>query len=307
MRLGLLSTARINRRVIAAAGATDAVDVVAVASRDGARAEGYAREHGIPRAHGSYAALLADPEVDAVYVALPNALHVEWSIAALEAGKHVLCEKPLTRRAADAERAFDAAERAGRVLMEGLMWRHVPQTQRLLELLPAIGRLRAVRAHFSFPQPAPGNVRLSAALEGGALMDVGCYCVSALRLVAGEPEAVAAHQVLGGDGVDVAFAAALRFPGGVLGHFDCGMSMAFRHELEVVGTDGALFVADPWQARRPVIELRTGDGVEHVEAPSADAFARELEALASGAPPYGRADAVAQARALEALYAAAAS
>src|SRR6201999_3505816 len=138
----LLSTARINDRILEGAAATDAVDVVAVASRDGDRARVYADAHGIARAHGSYEALLADPDVDAVYVSLPNALHVPWSIAALQAGKHVLCEKPLTRSAAEAERAFDAAEAAGRVLMEAFMWRHQPQTGQLTELVRtgAVGR-----------------------------------------------------------------------------------------------------------------------------------------------------------------------
>ena len=131
LRLGLLSTAKINGAVLGGAAATDAVEVVAVASRDRRRAEAYAAEHAIPRAHGGYDALLADPDVDAVYVSLPNSLHVEWSVRALEAGKHVLCEKPLTRRPADARAAFDAAERAGRVLAEAFMWRHHPQALRL--------------------------------------------------------------------------------------------------------------------------------------------------------------------------------
>src|SRR4051812_18149195 len=135
LRLGLLSTAKINGAVLAGAAGTDAVDVVAVASRDQARAEAYAAERGIPRAHGSYEALLADPDVDAVYVSLPNSLHVEWAVRALRAGKHVLCEKPLTRRPPDAEAAFDAAERSGRVLAEAFMWRHHPQALRLQELL----------------------------------------------------------------------------------------------------------------------------------------------------------------------------
>ena len=132
---------------------TDEATVVAVASRDRSRAEAFAREHGIERAHGSYEALLEDPDVDAVYIPLPNSMHVPWSVRALEAGKHVLCEKPMTRRAAEAEEAFAAAERAGRVLEEAFMWRHHPQTQRLRELLDAgvIGQLRLVQASFSLP------------------------------------------------------------------------------------------------------------------------------------------------------------
>ena len=152
LRIGLLSTASINLALLGGARAADGIDVVAVASRSADRAESYAAEHGIGRAHGSYDALLDDPEIDAVYVPLPNSLHVEWSIRALEAGKHVLCEKPLTRHPQDAEAAFDAADRAGRVLAEAFMWRHHPQARRLQELASAgvVGRPRLVRAAFSF-------------------------------------------------------------------------------------------------------------------------------------------------------------
>jgi xylose dehydrogenase (NAD/NADP) len=297
LKLGLLSTANINRRILAASD-----DVVAVASRDVDRARAYARENGIERAHGSYEELLADPEVEAVYISLPNALHVDWAVRALEAGKHVLCEKPLARDPAEAERAFDAADRAGRVLMEAFMWRHTPQTVRLLELLPEIGDLRVIRSHFSFPQPAPGNVRLSASLDGGALMDVGCYCVSAARLIAGaEPEGFAGHRL--GDEVDLAFAGTMRFPGDVLAHFDCAMNSAHRHELEVVGSEGTLLVRDPWHAREVGIELNGS----RIDVDFADAYACELEelaAVAAGRPArFGRDDAVGQARAIAGLYA----
>jgi xylose dehydrogenase (NAD/NADP) len=231
-----MSTARINRLFLAGAQEAADVDVVAVASRERASAEQYAREHGIPRAHGGYDSLLADPEIDVVYISLPNSLHVEWTVRALQAGKHVLCEKPLSRRAADAERAFDVAEREGRLLMEAFMYRHNPQTRRLTELVDdgAVGRVRMVRAAFSFVAGDPANVRLSTSLDGGALMDVGCYCVSGARLIAGEPGRVSAEQALGGDGVDVAFAGTMRFADDVLAHFDAGLALATRDELEVI-------------------------------------------------------------------------
>ena len=148
VRWGFLSTARINRRILAAAEKSELAEVVAVASRDADRAEAYAVEHGIPRSHGSYEALIEDLDVDAVYISLPNSLHVEWSVRALTAGKHVLCEKPLTRSVEDAEAAFDAAERAGRILMEAFMWRHSPQTAKLVQLVEGgvIGELQLVRA-----------------------------------------------------------------------------------------------------------------------------------------------------------------
>ena len=258
LRVGLLSTANINRLLLGGARAAEGVEVVAVASRERERAESYAAEHGLGRAHGSYDALLADDEVDAVYVPLPNSLHVEWSIRALEAGKHVLCEKPLTRHPEQAEAAFDAAERAGRVLAEGFMWRHHPQALRLQELAGegAIGTLRLVRASFSFDifgMDRPDDVRLQAGLEGGGLMDVGCYCVSALRLLAGEPERVRGRRIDGGDGVDVRFTGTMAFGGGVLGSFDCGLDMVARHELEVVGDAGVA------GARRPVARALADD------------------------------------------------
>ncbi|HEX8105617.1 MAG TPA: Gfo/Idh/MocA family oxidoreductase [Solirubrobacteraceae bacterium] len=308
LRWGLLSTAKINGAILGGAALTDAAEVVAVASRDAARAEAYAAEHGIARAHGSYEALLADPEVDAIYNPLPNSLHVEWSVKALQAGKHVLCEKPLTRRAADAEAAFDAAERADRVLMEAFMWRFLPQTARLRALLDegAIGRVRAIRSSFSFPLARPDDIRFDPALDGGALMDVGTYCVSGSRLVAGaEPVAVEGVQVLGGKGVDIAFAGTLRFPDDVLAQFDCGFAHAQRHDLEAVGEDGTLHLADPWHGREPVIVLRQGDEVSRIECEQADPYALELEAFAAGAPLLGREDAVSQARVIEALYASA--
>ena len=306
---GIISTAHINRLVLAGARESDQVDVVAVASRDQSRAEEYAREHGIERAYGSYEALLADDDVDAVYISLPNSLHVEWSILALEAGKHVLCEKPLDRRPEEVERAFDAADRAGRILMEAFMWRHNPQTAKLVELVGAgaIGELRLVRSAFSFNLDEPENVRLAADLDGGALMDVGCYCVSGSRLLGGEPESVYGEQVTGASGVDVLFAATMRFPGDVLAQFECGFVLPDRDELEIVGSEGSLFLDDPWHARTPAIELRRDDGVEEIVLEPADSYRLELEnlgdAIAGRAEPLlGRADALGQARTIDALY-----
>ncbi|MFL5860408.1 MAG: Gfo/Idh/MocA family protein [Solirubrobacteraceae bacterium] len=311
---GLLSTASINDQFLAGLAEARESAVLAVASRDGARAERYAAERGIARAYHSYDALLADPDIDAVYISLPNSLHLQWTSRALEAGKHVLCEKPLSRRAADVDAAFELAERHGRLLMEAFMYRHHPQTVRLADLARsgAIGRLRLVRASFSFPATDPADVRLSARLEGGSLMDVGCYCVSAARLLAGEPELVSGAQVTGGDGVDVAFTGWMRLPGDVLAHFDSGLVFDDRFDLEVVGEEGTLYVADPWHCLTPQIELRRDQAIELIEVPSANAYGLEADNLAAairGAEPplLDRADAVGQARALEALYASAES
>ncbi len=209
VKWGIVSTAQINRLVIPPAQASEKCDLIAVASRDSDRAEAYAREWGIERSYGRYEELLEDPDVEAVYISLPNSLHCEWSIRAVEAGKHVLCEKPLSRRAAEVEAAFDAADRAGRLLMEAFMWRHHPQTQKLTELVRdgAVGAPRVIRSSFSFTiADDPANVRLLSELDGGALMDVGCYCVNASRLLGGEPRRTSGAQVLGPGGVDVLFA-----------------------------------------------------------------------------------------------------
>jgi xylose dehydrogenase (NAD/NADP) len=314
VRWGILSTARIGAALVAGARETDAAEVVAVASRNAATAQAFADGYEIPRAHGSYDALLADPDVDAVYVPLPNGLHVEWSVKALQAGKHVLCEKPMDRRPERVTAAFDVAEAAGRVLSEAFMWRHNPQTVRLRALLDegAIGNPRLVRASFSFPLAATTDVRLDAALDGGALMDVGCYCVSGARFaVGGEPLSVSAEAVTGPSGVDLRLTGLLRFDGDVLATIDCGFDMAGRGELEVVGSDGRIVLADPWHARAPRLVLeRAGADTEVIEIEPANSYRLELEDMAAAIggdrpPLLGRDDAVGQARAIEALYRAA--
>jgi D-xylose 1-dehydrogenase (NADP+, D-xylono-1,5-lactone-forming) len=309
---GVLSTAHINRLFLGGARAAPNVEILAVASRDRARAEAYAQEHEIDRAHGSYEALLADPDIEAVYIPLPNSLHIEWSVRALEAGKHVLCEKPLSRRAAEAERAFDVAAREGRLLMEAFMWRHNPQTRRLSQLIAegAVGRVRMIRAAFGFVSKRDQDVRLQASLDGGALMDVGCYCVSAARLLAGEPERVSAEQALGGDMVDVAFAATMRHADDVLSHFDAGLALDTRDLLEVVGDAGSLLLEDPWHCRTPGIQLWRGGETERIEIEPVNSYALEAENFSSALrgeakPLLDRADAVGQARTIEALYEAA--
>ena len=315
LRVGILSTAKIANAILTGARLAAGAEVVAVASRDGGRAEAYAAEKGIPRAHGSYEALLADEDVEAVYVPLPNSMHLPWAVKALEAGKHVLCEKPLSRRAADVEAAFDAAERAGRILMEAFMWRYHPATEKVVSLVGegTIGELRVVRAAFGFTLPPEAdNVRWSGELEGGALMDVGCYCVSALRLLAGEPERVSAELVDGGDGVDARLAGLARFGGDVLGTFDCSFDVPYRAGVEVVGSTGTIVSLDPWHGRSPTVRILRQDAApEEVPVEAADPYARELDDLAravreGGAPRLGREDAVGQARTIEALYRAAA-
>jgi predicted dehydrogenase len=315
LRLGLLSTARINLKLAAGARGCSRVRLVAIASRELARAEAQARELGAERAHGSYEALLADPGVDAVYVSLPNELHHEWSMRALAAGKHVLCEKPYSRSAEDVEEAFAAAGAAGLVLAEALMWRHHPQALELAALVAggAIGELRMVRAAFSFPLTDPRDARLLDGPAGGGLMDVGCYCVSAARLLAGEPVSVTAQQLVTPAGVDRRLAATLAHEGEVLGHFDCALDLPDRSELEAIGSEGVLRVSDPWQCVMTGIDLLVdGRPAEHYEFEPADPYGCELEdfagAVAGERPPrLGLADALGQAGTIDALLRAAAS
>jgi xylose dehydrogenase (NAD/NADP) len=306
VRWGILSTAHINRLVIPGAQASDKVDLLGVASRDRSRAEEYAQRWHIPRAYGSYEELLADPEVEAVYISLPNTLHCEWSIRALEAGKHVLCEKPLSRRVAEVEASFDAAERAGRLLSEAFMYRHNPQTARLAALVAAgaVGELRLVRATFSYSLYDADNIRLRPEVDGGSLMDVGCYCVNASRLLAGEPESVFGRAWIGPSGTDWVFTGSLAFPGNVLALLDAGTALVERDELEVVGSEASLFLDDPWHCRRPVIELR---GKEVIELEPVDSYRLQLENLSdairgSAELLLGRRDAAAQARTIAALF-----
>lgn len=313
-RFGIISTAHINRLLIPGAHASDKVELIAVASRDQSRAEAYARDWDIERAYGSYDALLADPDVEAVYISLPNTMHCEWSIRAVEAGKHVLCEKPLSRHPEEVEEAFDAAERAGRLLSEAFMYRHNPQTARLAELVRdgAVGELRLIRSTFSYSLYDAENIRLRTDVEGGSLMDVGCYCVSGSRLLAGEPESVFGQAYVGPSGTDWVFTGAMRFPGDVLAQFDCGTALPERDELEAIGSEGSLFLDDPWHCRKPVIELRRDGEVERIALDPVDSYRLELENLSDairGQAPLllGREDAVAQARALEALHRSAAN
>jgi D-xylose 1-dehydrogenase (NADP+, D-xylono-1,5-lactone-forming) len=309
VRWGILSTADINRKLIPGAHASPKVDLLAVASRDKGRAEAYAREWQIERAYGSYDELLADPDIEAVYIPLPNTMHAEWSIKALDAGKHVLCEKPFSRHVDQVEASFDAAERNDRLLSEAFMYRHNPQTARVLELVAggAIGELRLVRSAFSYGLYDTDNIRLRTDVEGGALMDVGSYCVNGSRLLGGEPESVHGSAWFGETGTDWVFTASMRFPNDVLAIFDCGTALQERDELEAIGSEGSLFLDDPWHCNEPVIEVRRGDGTERIELEPVDSYRLELENRSDairgeGELLLGREDAVAQARALESLH-----
>ena len=303
IRWGLLGTGRINLKLMQGASGTDTADVVAVGSRSAETGQAFAQAHGIPVAHDSYEALLADPDVDAIYIPLPNSMHHPWTLKAIEAGKHVLCEKPYTRHPQEVDVAWDAAESAGVVLMEAYMWRHTPQAARLKELSGQLGELIHVRSTFSHRLDDDSDIRLSAELEGGSLMDVGCYCISGSRLIAGEePVSVYGEQVPAPNGVDRRFTGVLRFPSGLVAAFHSGFD-SFSESLEVTGREGTVFLPDPWHSLRGVLVV---DGEEQTVEPR-NPYQCELEDMAAAIrgekdPRLGRDDAMGQARVIEALY-----
>jgi predicted dehydrogenase len=293
MRWGILGAARINRSIIPALRAANGHSLEAVASREPGKAESYAAEWQIPRHFGGYDALLADPDIDAVYIPLPNHLHAEWTIRAAEAGKHVLCEKPLALTVAEVDRIAAAATAAHVHVAEAFMYRHHPQTLAVRELVAggAIGTLRFVRGCFSFTLDRPGDVRFDPAKGGGALWDVGCYPVSYARTIAGaEPETVQATAVMGPTGVDMSVGAVLRFPGNVVALVDASFVAPFRTEVEVVGSTGSIRVARPFKpgARETVLLIRGDETLEHaVEAPPlyVSQFEDFARAVRGTAPP----------------------
>jgi predicted dehydrogenase len=323
LRWGVLSTAKIARTaVIPALRRAARCRLVAVASRDAARAREVAERFEIPRVHASYEALLADPEVDAVYIPLPNHLHVEWSVAALRAGKHVLCEKPLALTAADAERVIAEAERSGRRLMEAFMYRLHPSWQAVVDLVAAgrIGRLSAVQSWFSYYNDDPTNIRNVLAYGGGALYDIGCYGVNLSRLLfGGEPNAVAATIVRDpATGVDILSAAILRFGSGIA-TFTCSTRVEPDQRVHIYGTEGRISLGIPFNIppdRETEVFVTAGGeppvapNTEVLRFPPADPYAVETErfaaAILDGTPtPVPPEDAVANLRVLERIFAAA--
>jgi predicted dehydrogenase len=289
LRIGVLSTANIGRSFVKGVQPSAAVKIVAVASRDVAKAKRFAAEVAIPRIHDSYEALLADPEIDAVYNPLPNSLHAEWSIRAVEAGKHVLCEKPLAASASEARAMFEAAKCNGVRLVEGYPYRAQPQTLKLRELLDqgAVGRVQLIQASFGFTLKDGPNIRLDPSLAGGALMDIGSYPVSLARMVAKEgPTRASALAKWTDSGVDRTLVATIEFPGGLLAQISCSFDTALHRHALIAGTEGILqttFFNNPSPAAPPILHLQRGKGpdatVEILEVPTTNGFLSEAESF----------------------------
>ncbi|OLD57430.1 MAG: hypothetical protein AUI83_05340 [Armatimonadetes bacterium 13_1_40CM_3_65_7] len=315
LRWGIISTARIGiRRVIPALLRSRTGTAVAIASRDLARAREVAAKFQIPRAHGSYEALLADPDVDAVYNPLPNTLHPEWTIRAARAGKHVLCEKPLAIDARQAQTMVDACRAAGVLLQEAFMYRFHPQITELRRLVAsgAVGVPWLARSAFTFAVGSDDDIRLNPALGGGGLLDVGCYCVSISRLLMGEPNAVTASGAFE-RGVDVRLAGLLTFAAGTA-LFDCGLRLPYRQFCEIVGAEGTITLPRPFQPEEDpaVLLVRRGGQDERVEIPGTNQYTLMLDHMGTcilqrRQPQFPPEDAVANLRVLDALQASARS
>ncbi len=325
LRIGILGAARIApMALVRPAARVPEVMVVAVAARDPAKARRFAARHGVPRVLDSYEALLADPDVDALYNPLPNGLHCEWTIRALHAGKHVLCEKPIASNAAEAERMAAAARETGRTLVEAFHWRYHPLAERMRAVVAGgeLGRLRHLEAWFCFPMIFPNDIRWRWDLAGGALMDTGCYTISMLRhlaaadpaVPASEPTVTSARAWLRTPQVDRRFEAALRWPDGRTGRIVCGLltGTIVRTSLRAVGDTGEMRVLNPlvphlgnW------LRVRGASGRRSEQVPRGEStYTHQLRAFAAavghGAPvPTGPADAVANMRVIDAAYRAA--
>ena len=290
VRWGILSTANINKALLGPIRKAERSELYAVASRDQGRAEAYAQREGILHAYGSYEAMLADPNVDAVYISLPNSLHCEWTVKAAEAGKHVLCEKPLVVTVEEVDRVEAAAQANGVFVVEAFMYLHHPQTQQARRLIEEgrLGALQLVNSWFNFylPPERAENIRLSSELTGGSLWDVGVYPNSAAVFMAQpqQPKRVWASQIVGESGVDVAMRAQIEFSGSAVGQISSGFRTPFREGLFLVGDEGTLHLPEPWKpgltGKESAMTLTSRNGkVETIVTPAVDPYLCEVEAM----------------------------
>ncbi|MEW6269410.1 MAG: Gfo/Idh/MocA family oxidoreductase [Thermodesulfobacteriota bacterium] len=314
LRIGILGAARIApMALVRPAASVPEVRVVAIAARDPQRAGDFSVKHRIERAYPSYEAMLAAPDVEAVYNPLPNSLHCAWTIRALEAGKHVLCEKPLASNADEAVRMAEAAARTGRRLVEAFHWRYHPLAERMRQIVASgeLGRLRDVTVDFCIPLPFPRDIRFDYALGGGATMDLGCYAIHQMRhLVGAEPEVVRARALVRAPEVDRYMEAEMRFPDGTWGRMTCSLFSARLLSIRTVvrGDRGEMRVFNPILPHvYHRLTVRTPDGTraEHVSGEAS--YVYQLRAFVAhvrdGAPvPTGPEDAVANMRVIDAVY-----
>lgn len=290
---GFLSTAHINRALIKPLNASKRTRLQAVASRNKSSAEAYAREWGIPRAHGSYDALLADPEIDVIYNSLPNHLHAEWTIKALRAGKHVLCEKPFALTLAEADAMIAASKETGKLLAEAFMYRHHPQTLKVKAMVDGgiLGKLQLIKGGFTYTQTREGNFRSIKELGGGSIWDVGCYPISYANMIAGaEPEVVFGWQVEVQGGCDINFFGQMRFGNGVCAQFDSGFQSPLRTYIEIVGSEASMNIPIPFTPGHVnEITIQRGGEKETIKIEGQELYMGEVDdicdAILLGKPP----------------------
>lgn len=289
IRWGLLSTARINRALIPPIRQSERSELIAVASRTLDKAQAYAKEWDIPTAHGSYEALLADPNVDAVYISLPNSMHCEWTVKAAEAGKHVLCEKPLVPTLAELDQIEAAAAAHNVTVFEAFMYLHHPQTRGVQALVREgkVGQVQLISSWFSFYLPPENatNIRLNPELAGGSLWDVGVYPNSmVIALLGAAPVEVWAQQTIGETGVEVTLLGQMRFAGGPVAQIASSFRMPFRWGTEIIGDAGILTIPSPWKPgsdgdeTRVTFTPRSGDP-EIITFPAVDPYLCEVQAM----------------------------
>jgi len=281
---GLLSTARINRSLIPPLRSSKRNHLQAVASRSKDAADSYAANWKIPRAYGSYEELLADPEIDVLYNSLPNHMHAEWTIKAVEAGKHVLCEKPLALTVEDVDAIAAAAKHHGRVVAEAFMYRHHPQTLKVVEIVGggSLGTLKLARGSFTYTMKGEGNIRSDPAMGGGSIWDVGCYPISYMRTVLGtDPLEGFGWQLIGPTGIDDTFVGQLRFAGDIFGQFDSSFVMPFHVYMEFVGSEGTLIVPKPYKPglNEKIFLVREGK-TETIKIKGQELYLGEVEDMA---------------------------
>jgi predicted dehydrogenase len=313
LRIGTLGAASITpKALIEPAHRLPGVEVVAIAARDPLRAEAFAQKHRIPRRYTSYDALIDDPAIDAIYNPLPNSAHAEWTIKALRAGKHVLCEKPLASNADEAVRMAAVAQETGRVMMEAFHWRHHPLADQMRRIIATgeLGAIRHVDANMCIPLPLPKNIRYDYALAGGATMDTGCYAINMVRMLSGqEPTVRSAEARLWGDQIDRWMTAELELPGGVPARATCSLlsSTLLKIDATVRGERGTMRAINPvaphlWHR----LHVETSDGSRTVRVPGDTTYTHQLRdfiAAVRGAPlRWGPDDAIANMRVIDAVY-----
>jgi predicted dehydrogenase len=281
LRWGLLGTGRINRALIPPIRSSKKSQLMAVASRSYEKASEYANNWGIPHFYASYKELLADPEIDVIYISLPNGLHTEWSIKAMQAGKHVLCEKPLTTNSKDVDAIIDTVRKTGMVISEAFMYRHHPQTLMVKKMVESgeIGNLQIIRGSFCYTNSRSLDPRFDPTLGGGALWDVGCYPISYARYIIGkEPVEVYGKQMIGPTGIDLLFSGQMLFPDGVISQFDCSFISPFKTMMEITGDKGRITIPVPFKpGSRAKITLEREGQMQTIRIKGNELYQGEVE------------------------------